>query len=68
MIFNLSRDRELAHALFWLGHDVESEYSDWMTIGEMRENPIYNILRLETAIESIFGNTWLSFDLLTPID
>lgn len=61
-------DRELAYSLFCLGHYVESEYSSWMTISEMRENLLDDILRLETAIESIFSNTWLSFDLLTPTD
>ena len=61
-------DRQLAHALFCLGHDVGSEYSSWMTISELREDLLDDVLRLETAIESIFCNTWLSFDLLTPID
>jgi hypothetical protein len=61
-------DRELTHALFCLGHYVESEYSSWITIGKMRENLLDDILRLETAIESIFCDMWLSFDLLTPMD
>jgi hypothetical protein len=61
-------DRELAHALFCLGHYVEREYTNWMAKVETRENLLDDILRLETAIESIFNNVWITFDLLTPID
>jgi hypothetical protein len=63
-----SLERELSHALFCLGHYVESEYSVWMARCDMRADLLDDILRLETAIESIFSNKWLSFDLLTPMD
>jgi hypothetical protein len=61
-------DRELCHTLYSLGHYVESEYTTWITKAQTRDNLLDDILRLETAVESLFCGEWITFDTLTPID
>jgi hypothetical protein len=61
-------DRELSYALFCLGHYVESEYTAWMAKVAMREDLFDDILRMETAVESIFCQEWIAFDPFTSID